>query len=476
MEALRAARARAAAVPGAVPARPLHEPVVLLAPDVRVRGPLDALLGGGPALVPRVLEPAGEAVLAEGLFDSGVLGWGPHGARVLAWWREREEERLREEAGGPHVLDAAPALFEEVAVVRDPAYGVARWNLGTSARRSLDPASARTLALRAAALAAVRATRPRFATARQRRRGRRGAARRPAATPPRDGIELADLDTRGEGTHRLLEWANGPADRGAVQGVTRYLRALHGRRLDLHDTFRALEDDDGEAFVHWARTTGRADGIPDVLLPLPAPESAPAAGEPPAAGRQRRGLPADRARRRRGGAALRRRARGRAGAGAHRDRRPRPAQAQAHGLRGPPPRGRVPVQPRLRQRVRAARLRAPHRRRLLRGPRHDRQLGVGGLDGPRLLGRGVHARRRDLDLLGLRHERARGRLAGPGRHAPAARAAAAGRRPARGPRARRRVHVPVHVRLLLDRAAQEPGRARARPTRAPSARTTARSS
>jgi glycosyltransferase involved in cell wall biosynthesis len=249
------------------------EPVVLLAPDVRVRGPLDALLGGGPALVPRVLEPAGEEALGDGLYDSGVLGWGPGGARVLAWWRERVEERLREDADGPHVLDAAPALFEEVTVVRDPAYGVADWNLHEAGRSAEQAVTLREVG--------AEPTDPviplgRLANGTAVDDALRDVIRDAAGR----GIELADLDTEA-GTHRLLEWANGPADQGAVQGVTRYLLALHGRRLDLHDTFQALEDDDGEAFVQWARTTGRADGIPDVLLPLPAPESAPPQGPPP---------------------------------------------------------------------------------------------------------------------------------------------------------------------------------------------------
>ena len=250
-----------------------EEPVVLLAPDVRVGGPLDALLTGGAALVPRVLEPAGEEALAGGLYDSGVLGWGPQAERVLAWWRERVEERLREESGGPHVLDAAPALFEEVTVVRDPAYGVADWNLDEPGRSA---EGARTLRERAAEAPEDSAPLARLHHGVVVDDALRDVIRDAAGR----GIELSDLDTE-EGTHRLLEWANGPADRGAVQGVTRYLLALHGRRLDLHDTFRALEDDDGEAFVHWARTTGRADGIPDVLLPLPAPESAAPQGPPP---------------------------------------------------------------------------------------------------------------------------------------------------------------------------------------------------
>ena len=247
------------------------EPVVLLAPDVRVRGGLDALLGGGPALVPRVLEPAGEEAIAGGLYDSGVLGWGPRGDRVLAWWRDRVEERLRSDRDGPHVLDAAPALFDEVVIVRDPRYGVAEWNLH-EAGRSEDTA----MTLRFGGLRADEAPLATIAHGIE----VDGALRDVIRAAAEAGIPLGDLETEA-GTHRLLEYANGPADRGAVQGVTRYLLALHGRRLDLHDTFRALEDDDGEAFVQWARTTGRADGIPGALLPLPAPEAGPMAGPPP---------------------------------------------------------------------------------------------------------------------------------------------------------------------------------------------------
>jgi glycosyltransferase involved in cell wall biosynthesis len=246
-------------------------PVVLLAPDVRVRGPLDALLGGGPALVPRVLEPAGEHALAGGLYDSGVMGWGPHGDRVRAWWCQRVEERLREERAGPHVLDAAPELFDEVAVVRDPAYGVAPWNLNEAGRSER---TARTLR-RGSEPGAGPPPLPALANGTEVDGALRDVMRAAAAR----GLELGDLDTA-EGTHRLLEWANGPAEHGAVQGITRYLLALHRQRLDLQDAFPALEDDGGEAYVRWARTTGRAE-IPEVLLPFPAPETSRRDGPPP---------------------------------------------------------------------------------------------------------------------------------------------------------------------------------------------------
>ena len=106
--------------------------------------------------MPRVLEPvASEEVLADGLFDSGVVGAGAGSERVLAWWREREDERFAEEAGGPHALDAARELFgDDVHVLRDPAFGLAPWNVGERAAAGartirfagLDPAQPHLLA------------------------------------------------------------------------------------------------------------------------------------------------------------------------------------------------------------------------------------------------------------------------------------------------------------------------------------------
>ncbi len=261
----------------------LGAPAVLLARDVRVLGPLDELVAGGLALVPRVLEPAAsEAALAGGLFDSGVVGAGPGSERVLAWWREREEERDGE---GAHTLDAAPSLFgDDVRVVRDPAFGVAPWNERSlegarTVRSDPDEDEEYAARLRAAGWRPPEPDEPapltRLAT------GARidAALRDVAAAGAAEGVAFGDLTTR-EGAHALLEYANGPASQGAVQGVTRYLEALRARRIDLHDAFQSLEDDDGEAYVQWARTVGRSDGIPDALLPPPAPEAA----GPPALG------------------------------------------------------------------------------------------------------------------------------------------------------------------------------------------------
>ena len=352
-------------------------------------------------------------------------------------------------------------------MVRDPEYGVADWNLHEAGR---SVATARTLR-RGAAAGGDRAPLATLAHGIEVDDALRDVISDAAA----HGIELGDLDTE-EGTHRLLEYANGPADRGAVQGVTRYLLALHGRRLDLHDTFPALEDDDGEAFVQWARTSGPPK-VSRRAAAAPGAGVGPAAERPAAARRQRRRLPAHGARRRRGGAALRRGARGGAGAGAHRDRRSRPAEAEARRLRGPPAGRRVPVQSRLRQRVRAPRVRSPQS-----APASSRTASRSAhwaweaSKVPDIVERGVLDRRRDLDQLGLRDQRPRERLAGPGGHAPAAGAAAARRRPAARPRAR-----PTRSPSCSPSTSSRPRVARTRsgscrPTRAPSVPPRARSS
>jgi glycosyltransferase involved in cell wall biosynthesis len=283
------------------------EPAVLLAHDVLVLGPLDELLTGGLVLVPRVLEPvASEEVLADGLFDSGVVGAGVGSERVLAWWREREDERFAEEAGGPHALDAARELFgDDVHVLRDPAFGLAPWNVGERAAEGartvrfagLDPAQPHLLAAELPA-ALVDGYVARLTAAGWTATGRDapapltrlatgvpldGALRDLVAAGIADGVDFGDL-TSLDGAHRLLEYANGPASAGAAQGVTRYLEAARARRDDLTDSFRALEDEEGAAFVHWAQTSGRAEGLHESLVPQAPAEAWSGGGETPGLG------------------------------------------------------------------------------------------------------------------------------------------------------------------------------------------------
>ena len=265
------------------------------------------------------------------------------GAAASAYWRgggSAVDERFAEEAGGPHVLDAAPALFDEVQCSAIPPIGVADWNLDEPRPRrgtplpGRDPAQPHLRRRAAAALARLRCAPD--------RRGldRPAATLAPLTRPhwrPLDGA-LRDLSERGSRRRRLgdLERRTAPTgcssrptarpSAGAVQGVTRYL-APHGRRHDLTDPSARSRTTRARVRTLGA-TSGRAEGIP-IAVP-----HAPAADRPretPSAARgQRCGLPAHRDRRRRGGAAVCRGARGRARARAHRDDRPGPAQAQAH--------------------------------------------------------------------------------------------------------------------------------------------------
>src|SRR5215207_175018 len=235
----------------------LGEPAVLLAHDVLALGPLDELVGGGLVLVPRVLEPA-------------------------------------------------PELFgDDVRVLRDPAFGLAPWNAGersTDGARTvrfagLDPAQPHLLAAElpaalvddyVARLTAAGWTAPgRDAPAPLTRLATGvpldGALRDLVAAGIAGGVDFGDL-TSLDGAHRLLEYANGPASAGAAQGVTRYLEAARARRDDLKDSFRALEDEEGAAFVHWAQTSGRAEGMHEALIPQAPPEAWSGGGETPGLG------------------------------------------------------------------------------------------------------------------------------------------------------------------------------------------------
>ncbi|MEA2563012.1 MAG: hypothetical protein QOH06_4516 [Acidobacteriota bacterium] len=127
--------------------RGFHRAVYLDA-DLLVLGDLTPLLApsGDPAilLAPHLHEPlvGGDRIerelniLQSGIYNAGFLGvsGSPEARRFLAWWQERLYLHCRHAiAEGLHYdqrwLDLVPAFFEDVAIVRDPAYNVAHWNL-----------------------------------------------------------------------------------------------------------------------------------------------------------------------------------------------------------------------------------------------------------------------------------------------------------------------------------------------------------
>jgi hypothetical protein len=122
--------------------------VVFLKQESLVLGDLTSLFDAvgqrSIALTPHLLHPLEGAgaisrelnILQSGTFNGGVIAVAdtPMTHRFLAWWAERVATHcLHAVADGMHYeqrwLDLVPAFFEDVHIVRDPAYNVGHWNL-----------------------------------------------------------------------------------------------------------------------------------------------------------------------------------------------------------------------------------------------------------------------------------------------------------------------------------------------------------
>jgi hypothetical protein len=125
--------------------------VIYLDPDIAVFSPLEdvvrLLQHNAVILTPHltVAEQTAEGIadneigsLKHGIYNLGfaaVRGC-PEGRRFARWWRDRLHQFCWDDIpGGLFVdqrwCDLAPALFDGVAVLRDPGYNVACWNLGS---------------------------------------------------------------------------------------------------------------------------------------------------------------------------------------------------------------------------------------------------------------------------------------------------------------------------------------------------------
>ena len=104
----------------------------------------DSLEKASIVLTPHLLAPLTGAdriprelnILQSGTFNVGILGVAdaPVTDRFLTWWQDRVYAHCRHAVSdGIHYeqrwLDLVPAFFEEVQVLRDPAYNVGHWNL-----------------------------------------------------------------------------------------------------------------------------------------------------------------------------------------------------------------------------------------------------------------------------------------------------------------------------------------------------------
>lgn len=121
--------------------------LIYLDPDIYCYRPLtpllDALRSHMVVLTPHLLAPLDDQyrpneldILRAGAYNLGCIGLarGPELQRFLRWWQQHlERDCLVDLSRGLFVdqrwIDLAPALFDSVAVVRDPGCNVAYWNL-----------------------------------------------------------------------------------------------------------------------------------------------------------------------------------------------------------------------------------------------------------------------------------------------------------------------------------------------------------
>ena len=89
-----------------------------------------------PEIEPAAIVENEISCLKHGVYNLGFLGVRQDGAgrRFVAWWAERLRRFCYDEISSglftdQRWVDLAPAFFDDIAIVRDPQYNVATWNL-----------------------------------------------------------------------------------------------------------------------------------------------------------------------------------------------------------------------------------------------------------------------------------------------------------------------------------------------------------
>jgi glycosyltransferase involved in cell wall biosynthesis len=322
------------------------EPVTYLDPDIKIFGSLvrlDELAAEhGLVLIPHNSAPipaddrapSQVDVMIAGIYNLGYVSVSRHREveRLLDWWSDRLERDCRVDPIWGYFVDQrwfdlAPGFLSDLAIVRDPEYNVAYWNLHdrrlertedgyTSNGRPLgfyhysgfDPAHPLILSryqdrIDISAEPVVRQLLADYAAevlaeghAESRHwpygYGALGDGTRLDETLRRLYDEFAeehDADTPSpftlEGARIFAAWVKGQAP-GAPAGVSRALLHVYERRRDLWRAYTTPSGPDGPGLLRWARDYGQAeeplifqlmsDGTPPDQPPPEAGESVPA--------------------------------------------------------------------------------------------------------------------------------------------------------------------------------------------------------
>jgi len=264
------------------------------------------------------LRPSEEGMLHTGAYNLGFLGLcgSDEATKLLDWWglRLRESSRIDYAAGlfyDQKWFDLVPSYFAEAAILRDPTYNVAYWNLHermlerrdgsflVGGRRiafyhfsGYDPARPETLSQRVPEDRARTQVEPgtpladllSLYTGLHMRRGFPSCREwsydfacfedgtRVDGLLRRVYLDLDD-ETRTRfgnpfavGPDSFLEWARQPS----ADGLSPFLEYVYGIRSDLSAAFPDVRGHDREAYLLWARTHGpRELGYEPCLVPAP---------------------------------------------------------------------------------------------------------------------------------------------------------------------------------------------------------------
>ena len=304
-----------------------HGTAIYLDSDIRIYGALDPLfeaLGRNEVvLVPHLarplphdgVAPEDDAILVGGAHNAGCVGMaaGATTDALLRWWSTWLRTHCRQDPSrglmvDQRWLDLAPGLFEGIHLLRDPGINVAYWNLpGRALIRDaadnwrvddaplrffhfsgFDPAQPRRLSMYdaryrgsempdyLAELCAGYAAELSTAGLEESADWPYSWATTASGIPLRPWLRrVLDPDRGDPGVTPFsavdepvfLRWWNGPGERGAKWGLTRFHESLHADRDDLRGAFVDLAGNDGYRFRQWTFEHGR-DDIPAELLPL----------------------------------------------------------------------------------------------------------------------------------------------------------------------------------------------------------------